>query len=50
MNAVSLIFLALMAGGIAQFVAGHVGMEHDIGVFWEVVALVSAYLFRITLR
>lgn len=42
-------FLAFMAFGIAQLVAGFVGIEDGLGVVWAWVALVAALMFRFTL-
>lgn len=42
-------FVAVMAFGIAQLVAGYSGIEQGIGSFWAWAALAAAVLFRFTL-
>lgn len=42
-------FVAFMAFGIAQLVAGFVGIEHELGLIWSWVALIAAIVFRFTL-
>ena len=42
-------FLAFLAFGISQLVAGFVGIEHGIGAGWAWGALIAALMFRFTL-
>jgi|GEM_PF-764564 len=42
-------FLAFTAFGIAQLVAGFVGIEQGLGLFWAWAALFAALIFRFTL-
>lgn len=42
-------FIAFMAFGVAQLVAGFVGIEHGIGSFWAWAALIAAFALRFTL-
>lgn len=42
-------FIAFMAFGIAQLVAGFTGIEHGIGSVWAWVALFAALALRFTL-
>jgi hypothetical protein len=42
-------FFAFLAFGIAQLVAGFLGIEHGIGAGWAWGALIAALMFRFTL-
>ncbi len=42
-------FLAFLAFGLAQFVAGYAGIEHGLGAGWAWGALIAALMFRFTL-
>ncbi len=42
-------FLAILAFGLAQFVAGYAGIEHHLGAGWAIGALAVAFLLRFTL-
>ncbi len=44
-----LAFLAFMAFGISQLVAGYEGIAQGLGHIWAVAALVAALAFRFTL-
>lgn len=39
---------AFLAFAIAQLIAGFVGIEHGLGVFWAWVAVIFAFVFRFT--
>lgn len=42
-------FLVILVFGFAQFVAGYVGISHELGAGWAAGALVAALLFRFML-
>jgi hypothetical protein len=42
-------FIAFLGLGIAQLVAGFVGIEHGIGSIWAWIALIAVFALRFTL-
>jgi hypothetical protein len=42
-------FLAILVFGVAQFVAGYLGIEHHFGAGWATGVLVVCFLFRFML-
>lgn len=42
-------FLAIIALGIAQLIAGYSGIEEHLGALWAIGCLVASLLFRFTL-
>ena len=42
-------FLAIIALGIAQLIAGYAGIEEHLGALWAIGCLVASLLFRFTL-
>lgn len=42
-------FILIMAYGIAQFVAGYIGIEEHFGAVWAGAALFGAFMFRFML-
>jgi hypothetical protein len=44
-----LIFVGIIAYGIAQFAVGYMGIEDMFGVGWATAALIGSLLFRFTL-
>ncbi len=42
-------FLLFLIYGIAQIVAGYVGIDFHLGAVWAVIAIIAAFMFRFTL-
>lgn len=42
-------FLLIICFLIAQVVAGYVGIDHHLGAFWAIVAVILIPFFRVTL-
>lgn len=42
-------FLLFLVYGIAQIVAGYVGIDFHLGAVWAVIAIIAAFMFRFTL-
>ncbi len=42
-------FILFMAYGIAQIVAGYVGIDFHFGALWATVAIIASFMFRFTL-
>jgi len=44
-----ILFLAAIAYGLTQVVVGYIGIEEAFGTFWAIVALIAAFMFRLSL-
>lgn len=44
-----IVFILFIVYGIAQLVAGYVGIDFHLGAFWAGVAIFAALMFRFTL-
>ncbi len=42
-------FLLFLVYGIAQIVAGYLGIDFHLGAVWAVIAIIAAFMFRFTL-
>jgi hypothetical protein len=42
-------FVAFIAFGIAQFIAGYAGIAHGLGTGWAIAAVIAGFAFRFTL-
>lgn len=42
-------FLLFLTYGMAQVIAGYVGIDFHLGEVWAVIAIIAAFMFRFTL-